>query len=119
MTGYKDLLVYQKSIQLVTTVYQLTENYPQKEVFGITNQIRRASISIPSIIAEGSARNYSKEYIQFLHISLGSNAELDTQLEISTNLKYLKKEEHLKLTEQLNEISKLLFGLIRYQKSRL
>jgi four helix bundle protein len=119
MTSYKDLLVYQKSIQLVTTVYQLTENYPQKEVFGITNQIRRASISIPSNIAEGSARNYSKEYIQFLHIALGSAAELDTQLEISTNLKYLKKEEYLKLTEQLNEISKLLFGLIRYQKSRL
>ena len=113
MTSYKDLLVYQKSIQLVTTVYQLTENYPQKEVFGITNQIRRASISIPSNIAEGAARNYSKEYIQFLHIALGSAAELDTQLEISTNLQYLKKEEYLNLTEQLNEISKLLFGLIR------
>lgn len=119
MTSYKDLIVYQKSIQLVTIVYQLTENFPQKEIFGITNQIRRASISIPSNIAEGSARNYSKEYIQFFHIALGSAAELDTQLEISTNLQYLKQEEFLKLTDQLKEISKLLIGLIRYQKTRL
>jgi len=118
MTSFKDLLVYQKSIQLVTQVYEITSNYPQKEVFGITNQIRRSAVSIPSNIAEGSARNYSKEYVQFLHISLGSAAELDAQLEISSNLKYISKEEYLSLSDQINEISKLLFGMIRYQKSK-
>lgn len=104
MTSFKDLLVYQKSIQLVTQVYEITSNYPQKEVFGITNQIRRSAVSIPSNIAEGSARNYSKEYVQFLHISLGSAAELDAQLEISSNLKYISKEEYLSLSDQINEI---------------
>ncbi len=87
MGTHKDLDVWKRSVELVTTVYYLTSEFPKEEIFGLTNQIRRASVSIPSNIAEGAARNSDKEFIRFLYISLGSNQELDTQMLIARNLK--------------------------------
>ncbi len=80
MATHKNLDVWKKSFQLVTDVYHLTSGFPKEEIFGLTNQIRRASVSIPSNIAEGAARNSDKELIHFLYIALGSHQELDTQL---------------------------------------
>lgn len=80
MATHKNLDVWKKSVQFVTDVYHLTSGFPKEEIFGLTNQIRRASVSIHSNIAEGAARNSDKELIHFLYIALGSHQELDTQL---------------------------------------
>lgn len=91
MGTYRDLLAWQKSIKLAKAVYQLTANYPSDERFGLTNQMRRCSISIPSNIAEGFGRGSDKELVQFLYISLGSSNELDTQLTVSYELSSSQK----------------------------
>ena len=113
MKTHKDLNVWKKSLDFVTTIYSVTNNFPQSEKFGLTNQIRRASVSIPSNIAEGSARNHNKEFVQFLYIALSSASEVDTQLRISENLKYIDKEKSNELLEELESISKMLQGLIK------
>jgi four helix bundle protein len=79
MKTHKDLEVWKNSIKLVTTIYTVTKSYPKEELFGLTNQMRRSAVSIPSNIAEGAARNSKKEFIQFLHIARGNLAELETQ----------------------------------------
>ena len=76
--NHKDLEVWKKSMDLVSNIYKITESFPNKELYGLTNQIRRAAVSIPSNIAEGAARNSKKEFIQFLYIALGSLSELET-----------------------------------------
>lgn len=88
MKRHKDLEVWKKSISLISSIYTATTDFPASEVYGITNQIRRSAVSIPSNIAEGSARQGNKEFVQFLYISLGSLAELETQLNIARNLDY-------------------------------
>lgn len=98
----------------VTDIYRLTEDFPGEEKFGLTTQIRRAAVSIPSNIAEGAARNSKKEFAQFLYISLGSLSEVETQLEIARNLNYIDQLE--KYTETMDEIRKLLIGLIKSVK---
>jgi len=113
MKTHKDLTVWKKSLDFVTSVYSVTNNFPKNELYGLTNQIRRASVSISSNIAEGAARNHTKEFIQFLYYSLSSAAEVDTQLRISENLKYLEKEKSKELISDLESISKMLQGLIR------
>lgn len=115
MKTHKDLDVWKKSIDFVTKVYNITEKFPNDEKFGIVNQIRRAAVSIPSNIAEGSARNSKKEIIQFLYISLGSAAELETQLIISEKLKYI---ENLDVLNDLNDIQKMIMGLIKYLRNK-
>ena len=115
MKTHKDLDVWKKSIDFVTKVYNLTEKFPNNEKFGIISQIRRAAVSIPSNIAEGSARNSKKELIQFLYISLGSAAELETQLIISEKLKYI---ENLDVLNDLNDIQKMIMGLIKYLRNK-
>ena len=100
----------EKSIQFVKRVYEITSKFPDDEKYGLTNQMRRCAVSIPSNIAEGAGRNSKKEFKQFLYISLGSISELETQLIISTELSYLKDKS---LLEELNEIRKMLFGLIK------
>jgi four helix bundle protein len=92
----------------------LTDNFPKSEIYSITNQIRRASVSIPSNIAEGAARAYNKEFIQFLNIALGSVAEVDTQLLICFKLGYLKSEIYRELEIELIEIRKMILGLRKY-----
>ncbi len=113
---HKDLDVWKKSVELVTQVYKITESFPDKEQFGITLQIRRSAISVPSNIAEGAARASKKEFKQFLYISLGSLSELETQLLISCNIKYLESMDEISI--HIVEIRKMLLGLIKYLKSK-
>jgi four helix bundle protein len=113
METHKNLLVWQKSILFIATVYNLTKCFPREEIYCIVSQIRRAAISIPSNIAEGCARRNTKEYIQFLYMSLGSASELETLLIISTNLDYIDKDLANSLQIELLEIIHMLSGLIR------
>jgi len=110
---HKDLDVWKKSINFVTKIYTVTIKFPKDEIYGITSQIRRASVSIPSNIAEGAGRNSKKEFRQFLYIALASSAEVETQLIISNNLEYLKGIDFDNLMFELNSISKMLQGLIK------
>lgn len=118
MKTHKDLDVWKKSVSLVTSIYDVTRAFPKDEMYGITNQIRRSAVSIPSNIAEGSARQGDKEFAQFLFISLGSLSELETQLIIAHNLKYLTLNEYESLINQLEEIRKMLLGLIKFVKNK-
>ena len=111
---HKDLDVWKESIFLVKDVYTLTKLFPKDEIYGLTSQMRRCAVSIPSNIAEGSARNYDKEFIQFLYISLGSLSELETQLIISIEINYINEYNFAKL----EKIKKMLLGLIKYLKSK-
>ncbi len=113
LVTHKDLEVWKKSINFVTKIYGVTSTFPKDEVYGIVNQIRRAAVSIPSNIAEGAARNHDKEFIQFLSISLGSISELETQIIISNNLKYLTDIQSEEIINHLVEIRKMLIGLVK------
>jgi four helix bundle protein len=112
--NHKDLEVWKKSMDLVSNIYKITESFPNKELYGLTNQIRRAAVSIPSNIAEGAARNSKKEFIQFLYIALGSLSELETQIIIANRLEYLNNLDTL--LEDLKFSQKLINGLIYYLK---
>jgi len=119
MKTHKDLEVYNQSIEMVTNIYKLTSNFPKEELFGLTSQMRRAAVSIASNIAEGSARNHQKEFVQFLYLSLGSASELDTQLLISHKLNYINESAFTEQVRDLTKISKMLQGLIKFQKTNL
>ena len=108
---HKDLEAWKKSIELVTKVYSETKNFPQEEKYGLTNQIRRSAVSIPSNIAEGCARGSDKENVRFIDIALGSLAELETQLIIAENLNYIK---HTSLYNDINTVSAMIIGLKKY-----
>lgn len=109
---HKDLEAWKEAIQYVTKIYLITNKFPKEELYGLVSQIRRCAVSIPSNIAEGCARYSSKETARFLDISLGSIAELETQIIISQNLGYLINAEEL--LQDLNKISALTSGLKRY-----
>ena len=113
---YKDLKVWQKGIEIVDKIYSLTDNFPKEELYGLTNQMRRSAISIPSNISEGFVRNHSKEYIQFLYISLGSCAELDTQLVIAQKRNYVGQDKFNELTEDINYEMRMLVSMINAVK---
>lgn len=113
MMTHKDLIVWQKSMNLVTLVYKLTSQFSKEEIYGLTSQMRRAAVSIPSNIAEGHGRFSDKELIRFLFISLGSSAELETQLIIANNLGFLNQVDFKQLQELNNEVIKMLSALIR------
>lgn len=106
--NYQDLIVWQKAMDVVVEVYRLTKKFPQGEFYGLTNQIRRAAISIPSNIAEGHTRNSRAEYLNFLSIAQGSRAEVETQMPISVRLGYLTSEETLPTLSLLNEINRII-----------
>jgi len=110
--SYRDLKVWQKSIELARDLYSRTRSFPEDERFGLTNQVRRAGVSICSNIAEGQARRTTKDFVQFLYISRGSLAELDTQLTLSHKLGYLDEENYQKLLSQIDEIQRMLYGMI-------
>lgn len=112
MAHFKELLVWQKSINFVTEIYKETESFPKAEMYGLVAQIRRATVSIPSNIAEGNSRRSVLDYLQFLRISRGSCTEVETQLIISKNLGFLDEDKSLKLNQDIIEISKMLNGLI-------
>ena len=111
MKTHHDLDVWKKSITLVTEIYKVTETFPQTEVYGLTNQIRRCAVSIPSNIAEGAARTSTKEFSHFLSISLGSISELETQLIISNNLGFITKSKFDSILENIVTIRKMTVGL--------
>ena len=119
MGTYRDLLAWQKGIKLAKAVYQLTANYPSDERFGLTNQMRRCSISIPSNIAEGFGRGSDKELVQFLYISLGSSNELDTQLTVSYELSFITEDRFKEIEKLNNEVNKMLQSLIYRRKKGL
>lgn len=115
MKGHHKLKIWNQSIQLVTKTYKLTESFPNYELYGLTSQIRKSAVSIPSNIAEGAARNSTKEYIDFLSIAQGSCSELETQLIIAKNLGYeldIESPDNIEtILEKLNEISMMMTGL--------
>lgn len=109
---FKDLLVWQKSMDLVEMVYQLIKYLPKEEQFELSSQIRRAVISIPSNIAEGQGRKTDREFLRFLSIARGSRAELETQLLLAQRLGYLSKEQIAPPIALCNEIGRMLFALM-------
>jgi len=108
--SHTDLIVWQKAVELSVEIYRLTETFPSREIYGITNQMRRAVVSIPSNIAEGRNRGTRKDYAHFLHMAYGSAAELETQMIISKQLGYMKNSERAEAL--LQEISKMLHVMI-------
>ena len=111
---HKKLQLWKQSMDLVIEVYRATENFPAQEIYGLTNQTRRASVSIPSNIAEGAARQTKREFINYLHIAQGSLSELDTQLELAKRLGYLDEETWQNLGERMERVDKMITGLIRH-----
>jgi four helix bundle protein len=109
--NYKDLEIYKLSIELVSEIYILTQKYPKEELFNLTNQMRRAAVSIPSNIAEGFGRGTNPQIVNFLRISQGSSYELDTQLAVSLTLKYINQEDFDNKTQKLSRIIKMNYGL--------
>ena len=114
--SYRDLIVWQKSLQLCKDVYLVTKNFPKEEIYGLTSQIRRCAVSIPSNIAEGKGRNSDKDFIRFLQIALGSIYELQTQLELAFELSYIDNINSL--IDLSIEIEKMLNSLITKKGGR-
>ena len=121
MTNYKNLEAWKKSMELVREVYILTKKYPKEELYALkeelyalTSQTKRAAISVPANIAEGSGRNYKKDTIQFLHISRGSLYELETLLNIAVMIDIISEEQFEPFVSKLDECLKILNGLITY-----
>jgi four helix bundle protein len=111
MKTFRELVVWQKSMDLVTEIYEKTRNFPDEEKYGLTNQIRRASVSIPSNIAEGFGRKSDGDFARFVSIAMGSNYEVQTQLEIARNVGFMDSSQLNLLVEKLEEIDKMLKGL--------
>ena len=118
MSNFRNLLVWQKSMSLITKIYVSTKKFPKEEIYGLTSQIRRSSISIPSNIAEGFGRDSNKEYLRFLNVSIASLFELQTQLEIAKNIEYLTQEEYNNLYEDSREVERMLVAFINKVKER-
>jgi four helix bundle protein len=111
--SHRDLIVWQKAMDLVVTVYRATESFPKSETYGLTSQIRRAVTSVPANIAEGQGRRLTKEFVYFLANARGSLWELDTHLETSMRLGFLSSNLHEDLQGQLDEVGRMLNGLMR------
>ena len=112
MNTYKDLIVWQKAVDLVVEIYKITEQFPKEEVYGLTSQMRRAAVSIPSNIAEGKMRGYQKECKQFFLIAFASGAELETQVVISKKLSKTSNLNYDKIDSLLEEVMRMLNSLI-------
>ncbi|HYB74062.1 MAG TPA: four helix bundle protein [Candidatus Sulfotelmatobacter sp.] len=113
---HKKLDLWKLSMDHAVQVYKVTERFPQEERYGITGQIRRAGISIPSNIAEGAARQTRKEFVNYLHMAQGSLSEMDTLLELAKRLEFLPLEDWNTLDNDMERMDKMLSGLIRHQK---
>lgn len=111
--GFRDLIAWQKGMELTEIIYKSTQKFPREEIYGLTSQMRRASVSIPSNIAEGQLRNSKKEFSRFISIALGSCGELSTQLELSKRLLYIKEKEFENISTLADEVMKILYGLRR------
>jgi four helix bundle protein len=111
ITSYRDLVVWQKAMGLVEECYRLTDAFPRSELFGLTAQLRRAAISIPSNIAEGQTRHHGKEYVQFLYVASGSLSEVETQMEVARRLNYVEAKAAEEFFRSSDEVGKMLTGL--------
>ena len=112
LKSFRELIAWQKAMDLADLIYELTEPFPQREHFGLAYQLRKSAVSIPSNIAEGTRRK-TLVYLNHLEISLGSHAELDTQCELATRRKYIKPGERLRLQSQIDEVGRIIHGLER------
>jgi len=110
---FHDLEIWKLGMEIARVTYKITNNYPRSEMFGLSSQMRRASVSIPSNIAEGNGRCHLKEYIQFLYISQGSLLELMTQLELSRDLKFVESDDFKTLYDKCVRLNKMLRSLIK------
>ena len=115
---HKKLIVWQKAMAFIEQIYRLTETFPTEERFGLVTQMRRASVSIATNIAEGAARQTAKEMLQFLFIARGSLSELDTQIEIAHRLDWISAEQRVSLLGELDDVSRLLNGLMTSKRAR-
>ncbi len=116
MKSHKDLNVWNRSIDLVTTIYKVTKDFPKEETYGLISQMRRSAISISSNLAEGASRQSKKEFRHFLYIASGSVSELDTQLIICNKLDLICDESFRTISDELTQIKKMLFGLLNSLK---
>lgn len=112
LKSYKELLVWQKSYEFCLAIYNVTRSYPKEERYGLTSQIRRAAVSIPSNIAEGYGRKTTPDYIRSLYIAYGSSCELETQILLSGDLGYINRESLEELKDKVGEIERMLKALI-------
>ncbi len=116
--NYRELIVWQDGIKLAKAAYKLTEKFPKHEVYALADQIRRAVVSVPSNIAEGQARKAPGDFRRFLHIALGSLAEVDTQLVLAQEFNYLSKEDVDNIDGQIQDLRKKLYALINSLPAR-
>ena len=119
MKTFKEISSWQKSMTLVTDIYSVTSSFPESEKFGLTNQMRRAAVSIPSNIAEGFGRNSIADFIRYLNIARGSLFELQTQVEISMNLQFLDEDVQNEMDNEIDEIGRLINALIKSLKNKV
>ncbi len=117
-SSYKDLIAWQKGMGLVAAIYDATEGFPPHEQFGLVSQMRRAAVSVPSNIAEGKAHYSNRDFVRFLRHARGSLAEIETQVLIAQQRQYLPATTTTKLTQQLDELGRILSGLINSLKER-
>jgi four helix bundle protein len=117
-SGYKDLIAWKKGMELVAMIYDATDGFPSHEQFGLVSQLRRAAVSVPSNIAEGKAHYSNRDFVRFLRHARGSLAEIETQVLIAQQRKYLPAETTAKLTQRFDELGRILSGLINSLKDR-
>ena len=118
LQSYRDLLVWQRAMELAVLAYRLTENFPKREVYGLASQLRRASVSVPSNIAEGYGRGGRKEYLQFLAIAQGSLKELETQVILAERLMFATSSQCKRLLPDSEVVGKMLGALIRSLRAK-
>jgi four helix bundle protein len=117
MQGHRDLIVWQKAMMLVTDIYQATRNFPKDELYGLTGQLRRAAVSVPSNLAEGHGRSSRKDFHRFIGQARGSLTEVETQLEIARNLGFLAQPAATQLLSKASEVARMLNGLKVWSES--
>jgi four helix bundle protein len=118
LSDYKQLKVWEKAHQVTLDVYQVSARFPKEEIYGLTSQMRRATVSIPANIAEGSGRGSNAELIRFLRIATGSAFEMEYHLLLAHDLKFIEANEYQQLDRDISEIKKMLTGLIQHLESR-
>ena len=116
--AYSDLIVWQKAMEMVEAVYKATGRFPKEEIYGLTSQLRRAAVSVPSNIAEGQGRKSTSEFLHHLSFARGSLMEVETQLLLASRFSYLQQDETTRLLEMTGEVGRLLNGLINSLSNR-
>ncbi len=117
-SGYKDLIAWKKGMELVKSIYDATDGFPAHEMYGLVSQLRRAAVSVPSNIAEGKAHYSNRDFVRFLRHARGSLAEIETQILIADQRKYLEGKKTAQFGEQLDELGRILSGLINSLQNR-